>query len=461
LKRAEHAASHFSYFQNNEGRRAELFPRSTSACDFCATERRFGGEIVDAGQGLAYPVLKRGANDPLPLRQCQMFPERFSNLPAYAFPRLRALLDGHAPGGDILHMSIGEPKHAFPGWVAQVLADNIDGFGRYPVNEGAPELLESITDWVQRRYGVALETDQVMALNGTREGLYSAGMALCPERKNGTPVVAMPNPFYQVYVISALSVGAEPCFVPATSETGFLPDFSVLPADVLNRLALVYICSPANPQGAVASREYWQALIALGEAHGFQILADECYSEIYRDAAPVGALEVAHEMGADPERVVIFHSLSKRSNMPGLRSGFVAGGPQSIARMRQLRSYAGAPVPGPVQMVSAQLWADEAHVKANRTLYHEKFIAADATFGDVPEYVSPQAGFFLWLPVPDGEAATLELWHKTGVRVLPGAYLGREVAGANPGTGYIRVAMVAPMKDMQRGLKAIRETLYD
>ncbi|MCD1626631.1 MAG: aminotransferase class I/II-fold pyridoxal phosphate-dependent enzyme [Paracoccaceae bacterium] len=391
-----------------------------------------------------------------------MFPERFSNLPAYAFPRLRALLDAHAPGGPVVHMTIGEPKHAFPDWIGRVIAENVADFGRYPPNEGAPELLNAIGDWIKRRYDVPVDAQrQVMVLNGTREGLYNACMALVPEQKNGTkPVILMPNPFYQVYMISAISVAAEPVFVPATRDGGYLPDYTGLPADVLNRTAAAYICSPANPQGAVASRAYWRDLIGLAEQYDFKIFADECYSEVYRDAAPAGALEVAAEMGADPERVVIFHSLSKRSNLPGLRSGFMAGGPDSIARARQLRAYSGAPVPLPLQKASETVWADEAHVVENRRLYGEKYLAADRIFAGVNSYKGPEAGFFLWLPVEDGEVAALKLWQQTGVRVLPGAYLSRDVNGDNPGKGYIRVAMVAPINEMQAGLIALRDCIY-
>ena len=390
-----------------------------------------------------------------------MFPERFSNLPAYAFPRLRSLLDAHAPGGEVMHMTIGEPKHAFPPWVMAVIAEHAAGFGQYPVNEGHEGLLRAICDWVKRRYGVTLPAERVMALNGTREGLYSAMMALCPETKGGgVPKVLIPNPFYQVYMVAAISAGAEPVFLPATRETGFLPDYSTLSEDVLNKVAVAYLCSPSNPQGAVASRAYWQELIALAERFDFKVFADECYSEIYRNEPPVGALQVAKEMGADPERVVVFHSLSKRSNLPGLRSGFVAGGPESIKRMRQLRAYAGAPLPMPLQYAAETVWDDEAHVVENRDLYQQKYARADAIMGDVPGYHSPEAGFFLWLPVEDGEAAALRLWQETGVRVLPGAYLSKEVGGTSPGHGYIRVAMVAPTNEMEHGLTRLRDCLY-
>ena len=388
------------------------------------------------------------------------FPERFSNLPAYAFPRLRALLDHHPAGGDVVHMTIGEPKHAFPAWVTDVIAEHAAGFNSYPANEGIPELRRAFCDWLARRYGVEKDPDvHVMPLNGTREGLYNAGMALCPEDKNGArPVVLMPNPFYQVYMLAAISAGAEPILVPATAETGHLPDFAAVDRAILNRTVACYMCSPANPQGAVASAEYWRDLIALAEQYDFQIFADECYCEIYRDAPPTGVLECAGD--ANPERVVAFHSLSKRSNLPGLRSGFIVGGPGTMREVRQLRTYAGTPLPTPLQHAAAAVWADEAHVIDNRAQYREKYEMADRILGNVPGYAPPGAGFFLWLPVENGEAAALKLWQATGVRVLPGAYLAREIDGLNPGDAYIRVALVAPKAETERGLTAIRDTLY-
>ena len=390
------------------------------------------------------------------------FPERFAHLPPYAFPRLRALLDHHAPGGDVVQLTIGEPKHEFPAWVTDVIVENASAFNNYPQNEGTDELRGAMADWAAQRYGVTLDpATRLMALNGTREGLYNAAMALCPEEKNGQrPVVLIPNPFYQVYMIAAISVAAEPVFVPATEETGHLPDYASLPEDVLNRTAVAYICSPANPQGAVASRAYWQQLIALAEKYDFKIFADECYSEIYRDEAPVGALTVADEMGADPERVVLFNSLSKRSNLPGLRSGLLAGGPETLVQVKKLRAYSGAPMPGPLQAAAAKIWADEAHVVENRALYQEKYRIADEVFAGLNGYMSPEAGFFLWLPVEDGAAATLKLWQETGVRVLPGAFLAQGEGAANPGHGYIRVALVASEEQTRTALQSLRDCLY-
>ncbi|HCQ59083.1 MAG TPA: aspartate aminotransferase [Sulfitobacter sp.] len=391
-----------------------------------------------------------------------MYSERFSNLPAHVWPRLRALLDGHEGGGTPIHMTIGEPKHAFPAWVTDEITKHAEGFNKYPPNDGSPELRGAIAAWIDRRYGVEMDPDsEVMALNGTREGLYNAVIALCPPTKNGeTSAILMPNPFYQVYMIGAISGAAEPIMVPATAETGHLPDFASLPEEVLRRTTAAYLCSPANPQGVVASRDYWAELIALAEKYDFLIFADECYSEIYRATPPTGALEVVKELGTDRNRVVIFHSLSKRSNLPGLRSGFAASGPETMREIKQLRNYAGAPLPLPLQQAAAAVWADEAHVEENRALYQEKYAIADRIFGNVPGYASPEAGFFLWLPVEDDEAAALKLWRETGVRVLPGSYLAQNVAGTNPGQNYIRVALVAPKDETTRGLEAIRDCLY-
>ena len=389
------------------------------------------------------------------------FPERFSNLPDYAFPRLRKLLDSHAPGADPIAMTIGEPRQPMPDFVAPILAASIGEFGVYPPNDGAPDLLDAIAGWIARRYGVTLAQDRLMVLNGTREGLFNAAIAIAPELKAGKkPFFLLPNPFYQVYTVAAVTSGAEPIYVPATAATGHLPDYASLPADILDRTTVAYLCSPANPQGAVASRAYWAELLALAEKHDFVIFADECYSEIWRSAPPPGILEVAADVSADPERVFSFHSLSKRSNLPGLRSGFVAGGASGIAQIRKLRAFAGAPVPLPLQRVSQAAWRDEAHVLANQALYREKFSAAEQIFAGLQGFNMPEGGFFLWLPVEDGEGAALKLWRETGVRVLPGAYLSRDAMGVNPGAGYIRVALVAPKEEMQQGLIRLRDCLY-
>jgi aspartate/methionine/tyrosine aminotransferase len=359
-------------------------------------------------------------------------------------------------------MSIGEPRHPIPAFVAEAVADHAAEFGRYPPNEGAPELLAAIAGWIARRYGVVDDPEiRLIALNGSREGLFNAALALSPEAKRGArPAVLVPNPFYQAYGAGALAAGAELVPVPATAATGFLPDYAALPPALLDRVTLAFVCSPSNPQGAVADPAWLRGLLALAERHDFRVVADECYSEVYPDAPPPGLLAVAAAAVADPERALVVNSLSKRSNVPGLRAGFAAGGPRTIAALRRLRAYGGAPLPLPLQRAATALWQDEAHVEASRALYRAKFAIADRLLADFPGYAPPQGGFFLWLPVGDGEAAALRLWRETGVRVLPGAYLGRATAEApNPGAGYIRVALVAEAAEVERGLAAIRDTL--
>ena len=387
-------------------------------------------------------------------------PERFSNLPEYAFPRLRKLLAGVTPGPSPVVMTIGEPRHGIPDFVAPTLARTVAELGKYPPNDGTPELLAAISGWLGTRHGIEVGTDRITLLNGTREGLFNAALALCPETKNGAqPALLIPNPVYQVYAVAAAAVGARAVFVNATEATRHLPDFAALDPATLDAAAICYLCSPANPQGTVAGRDYLERLIELAERHDFLIFADECYSEIWRDAPPPGALAVAESMGL-PDRVMMFNSLSKRSNLPGLRSGFAAGSAEAIARFRILRSYAGAPVPLPNQRISEVAWADEDHVTGNRALYQAKYAIADRIFGNVPGYLPPEGGFFLWLPVEDGEAAAKRLWAEAGVQVLPGAYLSRDTVQGNPGAGFIRVALVGPADETEDALTRIRDTLY-
>ncbi|MGD1923511.1 MAG: aminotransferase class I/II-fold pyridoxal phosphate-dependent enzyme [Paracoccaceae bacterium] len=398
------------------------------------------------------------------------YPARYAELPEYAFPRLRRLLAPHAPGGPEIAMSLGEPQHQVPGFVGEIMLEHTAKLSKYPPNEGLPELREAISDWLARRYSVAEgyrdPEAQVFPLNGTREGLYHACVALSPELKNGAqPAVLLPNPFYQCYTVAAVTAGAEPVYLPCGPETGFLPDFASLPKDLLDRTTVAYLCSPANPQGVCADRNYWKTLLNLAEAHDFKVFADECYSEIYRNEPPVGALQVASEIGADPERLVAFHSLSKRSNLAGLRSGFAVTGPENRKRMLQMRSYVGAPLPIPAQHAAAACWRDEAHVVDNRALYQQKYAIADEILGNLPGYSAPDAGFFLWLDVGDGEAASIKLWQSSGVKALPGSYLSRSVdpalGGGDPGTRYLRLAMVAPPDDVRRGLEHVRTVLME
>ena len=389
------------------------------------------------------------------------FPERFENLPLYAFSRLRDLLDGVEPAYQEISMTIGEPRHPFPEWVTDIIVENSSGFNDYPANEGIPELKKEIVEWIQRRYSVCLDPQKhILALNGTREGLYNSLIALCPEQKNSSkPIILIPNPFYQVYMASSLTIDAEPYFVEAAPENNHFPDFSIVPKAILQRTVGVYLCSPSNPQGAVATIKYWIELLNLAEQYDFKIFADECYSEIYRDKAPAGALEALNTIAADPERLVVFHSLSKRSNLPGLRSGFLATGPENLKRLSQLKSYGGAPLPKPLQHAAAAVWKDEDHVKENRKLYAAKYKIADDILSGLEGYTSPEAGFFLWIKVQDGEKTSLNLWRETGVRVLPGAYLAQEKNGKNPGQNFIRVALVSEQKITEEALTKIRSFL--
>lgn len=389
------------------------------------------------------------------------FPERFSELPEYAFPRLRSLLDHLPAGGTPLSMTIGEPKHPFPAWIPEVIAESMAGFGSYPPSDGTPELLTAVSGWIGRRFGADVPVSRLMSLSGTKEGLFNALIALCPEQKRGKrSAVLIPNPFFPVYAVATLAIGAEPIYVDASAANGFMPDYRSLPAEVLDRVAVAFICSPANPQGAVASADYLADLLDLAEKHDFVVFSDECYSEIWRETAPTGLLTVASKVDANPERVVVFNSLSKRSNVPGIRSGFVAAGPEATRHMRQLRSYSGSTIPLPLQKVSERLWSDEEHVVANRALYLEKFRDAAEVFAGHQGVTMPDGGFFLWLPVEDGEAASVKLWTETGVRTLPGAYLAQDTAQGNPGKGYLRVALVAARDETRRGLELIRDCIY-
>ncbi|MDG2473751.1 MAG: aminotransferase class I/II-fold pyridoxal phosphate-dependent enzyme [Paracoccaceae bacterium] len=391
---------------------------------------------------------------------------RFSELPDYAFPRLRALLKNiKAPVSEV-PMHIGEPTHSFPTFINEKIIENSLGFNSYPPNDGTPGLLSSISHWISKRFKIPrLDFEKnIISLNGTREGLFNATIALSPTSKNGkNPAILIPNPFYQCYMVAAKAVGAEPIFVPATIENGFLPDFSRLPKTILERTTICYICSPSNPQGAIASKTYWKNLLSLAETYDFKILADECYSEIYKDKKPNGAIESLYELNMDSERLIIFNSLSKRSNLPGLRSGFAASGEKTIAELKKLKAYSGSPSPSPLQFAAEAAWRDEIHVVDNRRQYNEKLNMANKIFKRISDYQPPEAGFFLWLKVNNGEIAATELWKKFGVKVLPGAYLSnynhKTFGRTNPGENYIRVALVRPMHELEFGLKAISQYL--
>lgn len=385
------------------------------------------------------------------------------------FPRLRRLLDGIAPGGTPIEMTIGEPRHPMPAFLMDELNASAAGFAKYPPINGTPELRKSISDWLGRRYGLAGAIDpelHILPLNGSREGLFTAIFPAIDRRpKTPRPAVLIPNPFYQAYLAAALGAGAEPVMLAATAATGFLPDLDALATDhaLLGRTAAFFLCSPANPQGAVASPAYLERAIRLARQHDFMLFADECYSEIYPVQPPPGALEIAQAATGSLANVMALNSLSKRSNLPGLRSGFAAGDPEFIERFTQFRNVAAPQMPLPVMAASTAVWQDEAHVEASRRLYQEKFDAAAAILGNQFGDVRPAGGFFLWLEMSQiggGEAAAVTLWKRCGVKVLPGAYLAYEDdKGADPASAYVRIALVQDLATTRTALERLVSVL--
>ncbi|HEY2426986.1 MAG TPA: aminotransferase class I/II-fold pyridoxal phosphate-dependent enzyme [Pseudolabrys sp.] len=364
------------------------------------------------------------------------------------FVRLTELIAGIEPGKPPINLSVGEPQHPVPPFVGPTLAAHVADFGRYPANKGIEPFRRAVAEWLGRRYKLKRPIDpehEVLVLNGTREGLFLAAIAarrwVAP--RAGKPVMLIPNPFYAAYAAGALAADCEPIYLPATRKNRFLPDLDVLDDALLARTVACYIASPSNPQGAVADRAYLDKLAALARRFGFLVFADECYCEIYSEQAPPGMLEAS---GPDFANVVVFHSLSKRSNLPGLRVGFAAGDRRFLGSYLELRNVAAPQVPTPVQYVAIAAYGDEAHVQENRTLYSAKFDLADQIVGDRYGYERPDGGFFLWLDVSKqggSEAVTKRLWAEAGVRVVPGRYLARnQTDGSNPGADYIRVAMV-------------------
>ena len=394
-----------------------------------------------------------------------LFPGRLSELPPSSFAKLATLLDPHQPGKTPISLAVGDPNGAVPSFVTEEIAKHAKEFGVYPPINGSKEWRDAAAAWIVTRFGLpggTIDADKhILPLNGTREGLFLALFTVMPETKaGGRPAVLLPNPFYQCYAAAALSAGGEPVFVPATAATGFLPDYASLPTSLLERTAAVYICSPSNPEGACASEDYWRTLFALSDRYGFAVFADECYADIYLDKPPVSALPVR---GAPYDRLLTFHSLSKRSGLPGLRSGIVAGDASMIERFRAFRNYAGPQVPLPIIAASAAAWRDEAHVAANREGYREKFRLARRMLGNRAGFRIPEGGFFLWLDVGNGEETALKLWRDAGVRVLPGAYMGRETEAGksrtNPGFSYIRVALVNDLSTIMAALERMVEVL--
>ena len=391
----------------------------------------------------------------------------------YPFGRLNRLLEGVDPGAPRLGLAgtppdqpvplhLGEPRNQPPDFVAEELTRAAAGWSRYPLPRGTLDYREACADWLNLRYGlpngmVDPETS-ILAVPGTREGLFFA--ALTNTSADSGAAILIPNPCYHVYYSATAAAGAEPVFVSATVETGFQPDYTALDPALLDRTALAYFCTPSNPQGAIADLDQLRALIRLARAHDFTIAFDECYAEIYTGAPPPGALQAAAALGGSLDNLLVFHSLSKRSSAPGLRCGFVAGDPERIEALAVMMSTGGAGVPLPVCAAGARLWREEDHAAANRLRYQENFAIAERVLGNRFNFRKPGGGFFLWLEVGDGEAATLKLWREAGIKVLPGAYMCQGADGEpNPGAAFIRIALIHDADYTEAALRRVVEVL--
>jgi len=396
---------------------------------------------------------------------------QLDTLSDYPFESLRTLLNPVTPrvNDAPIAMSVGEPQHQPPALLTETLAAHAHEWNKYPPMQGIPELREAAADWLTMRYGLkpgAVDGERnVLTLAGTKEGLYLLAGLVVPRRKGGgRPVVLVPNPYYLAYNGAATMAGADAVFLDATVENRFMPDLAAIPSSTLERTALFYLCSPANPQGTVASLDYLKQAIGLARRYDFVLAVDECYAEIYDTVKPPGALEACAALGPGAnslfERVVVFHSLSKRSSAAGLRSGFIAGDPELISHFSHLRSYGGCQVPLPIQAAATALWRDEAHVIENRAKYRRKFDIAEAAIAGRFGFYRPDGGFFLWLDVGDGEEAALRLWRDAAIRVLPGGYTARDGgSGVNPGQKYIRLAIVHDDATLEAAFDRIRRVL--
>ncbi len=398
-------------------------------------------------------------------------PGSASALPSMSpFDKVRALLSGIEPAKSPISLSVGQPGHDSPDFVGEVLSRYVKDFGRYPPITGTEDFRAAVGAWLDKRYslGGILDAERgILPLNGSREGLLHAALGARDSLKKPTdrPVVLLPNPYYQTYGVAAYVAGCEAVTLDGNEENGFLPDLSELTAETLDRTIAFYLASPANPQGGVASLSYWQDLITLSRKHRFFIFADECYSEIYRKAPPPGLLEAARAFDGDLSRLISFNSLSKRSNLPGLRCGFAAGDAVFLTEWAKYRGLAAPQVPIPLQAVAAAAYRDENHVVENRRLYNAKFAMAAEKLSPYCDFKTPPAGFFIWLDVSQwdgGEAFAKMLWKTQGIRVVPGCYLSATNAdGSNPGTDFIRIAMVESLQTTSEALDRLVSVLDD
>ncbi len=389
-----------------------------------------------------------------------------NQLQPYPFQKLRQLFEGVTRNAALepIDLQIGEPKHRTPDFIRQALVDNLDGLASYPTTSGTPALRSSIATWIARRFHLpAINPDtEVIPVNGSREALFSFAQTIIDCKSAGS-VVVCPNPFYQIYEGAALLAGATPCFINTLPDNHFRLDYTQLSDDVWRRTQLIYVCSPNNPTGSVMTLDEWQELFALSDRYGFVVASDECYSEIYFNEGqpPLGALDAAHQLGRDGfPRLVAFNSLSKRSNVPGLRSGYVAGDAKILEKYLLYRTYHGCAMNPAAQAASAAAWNDEAHVIENRRLYRDKFSVTTALLSESLPVQMPDAGFYLWVKTPISDTEfTKRLYRDYNVTVLPGSYLARDVRGVNPGENYVRIALVASQEECIEAVSRIKRLL--
>ena len=381
---------------------------------------------------------------------------KIKNLPDYPFDRLRSLLSNIKKNSGIIDMSIGQPMHKVPNFVKEIIYSEKDKWNAYPPILGIPALQKSYLDWLKTRFNVNKFFDEsnIIPLSGTREGLFSISMALNIKK------ICLPNPFYQVYLGPSLFQSVKKYFLVLNEDNNFSIDLKKLKLLLKNNQSLVYFCSPSNPQGKIASYDYLVELVKIVRFYNSVLVVDECYIDIFYEKIPTGTLEVCYNTGKNLSNILIFHSLSKRSNAAGLRSGFLIGDSKIINYYRKLRSYSAPTMPIPIQMASAELWKDKKHVIENRNLYKKKVKYADKVFKDYNLYSSPEAGFFLWLKVKDGENFTKQLYSKYSIKVMPGKFLAYDKV-TNPGQDYVRIALVHTEKENNIGLNKIAKLLYD
>jgi N-succinyldiaminopimelate aminotransferase len=389
---------------------------------------------------------------------------RLDRLQTYPFQKLSALLEGAKPNPGLrpIPLYIGEPKHDTPAFIKQTLCDSLSGLAGYPATIGTIELRQAIATWLKRRYALT-EIDpetQIVPVTGTREALFAIAQAVVDTQKNVYPIVVSPNPFYQIYEGAAILANAEPMFLNNTPELNYACDWNSLPKSAWERVQLIYVCSPGNPTGHVMDLDEWRAIFELSDKYGFVIASDECYSEIYFDEAkpPLGALEACQKLGRTGyPRLIMFSSLSKRSNVPGMRSGFVAGDASIMKKYLLYRTYQGCAMSLPIQAASVVAWQDEAHVVENRRLYREKFDTALGILEGVLPVSKPEAAFYLWVRTPGSdEKFTRGLFESQAVSVLPGSYLARQAHGINPGTNHVRIALVSSTEECAESARRIR-----